>query len=124
MTLEEKLAQIVGLWVGQGDGEVVAPLQDAMLGETPPAFEDVRRARLGPPDPGVRHPPGRRRSTGALACGTRSAGWCSKTRLGIPALVHEECLTGLGGLAGGDLPDAAGLGRQLRPRARRADGRR
>ena len=94
MTLEEKAAQVVGLWVGAGaDGEVVAPLQDAMLGEQAP-FEEFARNGLGhltrvfgtrPVEPAV----GRR----ALRDAQR---WLVQhTRLGIPAIAHEECLTGL-----------------------------
>ncbi|WP_240916291.1 glycoside hydrolase family 3 N-terminal domain-containing protein [Sanguibacter sp. HDW7] len=91
MTLDEKLAQIVGYWVDQG-GEVVAPMQGEMA--TSGAWEDVTRHGLGhvtraygtrPVDPAER------------------AAWLwgeqrrlrNETRLGIPALVHEECLTGL-----------------------------
>ena len=95
MTLEEKLAQLVGLWVGAGaDGEVVAPLQDAMLGESAPEFEAFAASGLGhitrmfgtrPVEPAV----GRR----ALRDAQR---WLvENTRLGIPAIAHEECLTGL-----------------------------
>ena len=95
MTLEEKLAQLIGLWVGAGaDGEVVAPLQDAMLGESAPEFETFAGSGLGhitrmfgtrPVDPTV----GRR----ALREAQR---WLvENTRLGIPAIAHEECLTGL-----------------------------
>ena len=94
MTLDEKLAQIVGLWVGAGeDGEVVAPMQDAMLGDAPP-FEEFASHGLGhitrmfgtapvPPETGMR----------ALREAQR---WLvTKTRLGVPAIAHEECLTGL-----------------------------
>jgi beta-glucosidase len=95
MTLEEKLAQVVGLWVGAGaDGEVVAPLQDAMLGESAPEFESFAAAGLGhitrmfgttPVEPAV----GRRALRDAQRWLVRN------TRLGIPAIAHEECLTGL-----------------------------
>ena len=95
MTLEEKLGQLIGLWVGAGaDGEVVAPLQDAMLGESAPEFETFAARGLGhitrrfgtrPVEPAV----GRR----ALREAQR---WLvENTRLGIPAIAHEECLTGL-----------------------------
>lgn len=95
MTLREKLAQLVGLWVGAGsDGEVVAPLQDAMLGEQAPPFEEFAGEGLGhltrifgtrPVEPEA----GRR----ALRDAQR---WLvANTRLGIPAIAHEECLTGL-----------------------------
>ncbi|WP_324650758.1 glycoside hydrolase family 3 N-terminal domain-containing protein [Georgenia sp. H159] len=94
MTLDEKLAQVVGLWVGAGsDGEVVAPLQDAMLDDQP-SFTQFARHGLGhltrvfgtrPVEPEA----GRR----ALR---ESQRWLvENTRLGIPAIAHEECLTGL-----------------------------
>ncbi len=35
--------------------------------------------------------------------------------LGIPAIAHEECLTGFTALGATVLPDSAGLGRHLRP---------
>ncbi|NTV39283.1 MAG: glycosyl hydrolase [Demequinaceae bacterium] len=91
MTLDEKLAQIVGFWEGE-EGDSVAPLQgeisstgrldDAMthgLGHltrvygTNPVDADERAAYLW----------GRQRQL------------VNDTRLGIPALVHEEILTGL-----------------------------
>ncbi len=91
MTLEEKLAQLVGYWVDQG-GEVVAPMQGEMAVSA--RYDEATEHGLGhltrvygtrPVDPVER------------------AGWLwaeqrrlvEETRLGIPALVHEECLTGL-----------------------------
>ncbi|TMR21289.1 glycosyl hydrolase [Nonomuraea turkmeniaca] len=94
MSLDEKLAQLVGLWlnVNRDDG-VVAPLQDAMQGEEV-EFEAFARHGLGqitrhygtrPVDP--------ERASGVLAARQR---WLrDRTRLGIPAIAHEECLTGL-----------------------------
>lgn len=91
MTLEEKLAQLVGFWVDQG-GEVVAPMQGEM-------------ASSGRLDEATVHGIGHL----TRVYGTRPvdpverAAWLwreqrrlvTETRLGIPALVHEECLTGL-----------------------------
>ena len=37
------------------------------------------------------------------------------SRFGIPAVAHEECLTGFAAWTGHHLPDAAGLGRVVRP---------
>ncbi|MFC3690051.1 glycoside hydrolase family 3 N-terminal domain-containing protein [Aquipuribacter hungaricus] len=95
MTLREKLAQVVGLWVGAGaDGEVVAPLQDAMLGEVAPPFEEFAVEGLGhltrvfgtrPVEP----------ATGRRALRDAQRWLVENTRLGIPAIAHEECLTGL-----------------------------
>ncbi|MFI7024650.1 beta-glucosidase [Micromonospora sp. NPDC049900] len=91
MTIEEKVAQLVGFWEKE-EGEAVAPLQ----GE----FADVGKLETFS-----------RHGLGHLtrAYGTRPvdaaarASWLWKfqsdlvtgTRLGIPAIVHEECLTGL-----------------------------
>ncbi|MEU9821797.1 glycoside hydrolase family 3 N-terminal domain-containing protein [Pseudonocardia alni] len=99
MTLEEKLAQLVGLWEGRDhaadtdtDGDV-APMQDSMQADHA-GFDTFARDGLGqltrvfgtaPVEPadGLTHLADRQRRLGA------------STRLGIPALVHEECLTGL-----------------------------
>ena len=96
MTLEEKVAQLVGLWEGRGgtgEGGDVAPMADAMQADVD-SLEGFATDGLGqltrvfgttPVDPaeGVR----------GLVAKQR---WLQKnTRLGIPALVHEECLTGL-----------------------------
>ncbi|PYG00998.1 beta-glucosidase [Georgenia satyanarayanai] len=114
MTLEEKLAQIVGLWVGAGaDGEVVAPLQDAMLDEAP-RFTEFARHGLGhltrvfgthPVEPSV----GRR----ALL---ESQRWLvENTRLGIPAIAHEECLTGVAAWRAATFPTPLAWGAAFDP---------
>jgi beta-glucosidase len=91
MTLEEKLAQLVGFWVDKGD-EAVAPMAGEMsvAAQYEQAIVDgighlTRVYGTRPVDPVER------------------AGWLweqqrrlrEQTRLGIPAIVHEECLTGL-----------------------------
>lgn len=91
MTIEEKVAQLVGYWVDQGD-EVVAPMAGEMRTST--RYAEATAHGLGhltrvygtrPVDPVERaqwlHGEQRRLTT--------------ETRLGIPAIVHEECLTGL-----------------------------
>ncbi|MGW4800916.1 glycoside hydrolase family 3 protein, partial [Nonomuraea sp. NPDC004297] len=94
MTLGEKLAQLVGVWLNVNRDEgVVAPLQDAMQGEDV-EFEAFAKDGVGqitrhfgtrPVDPEW--------ARSALAGRQR---WLREnTRLGIPALAHEECLTGL-----------------------------
>jgi beta-glucosidase len=91
MTLEEKLAQIVGFWEKE-DGEAVAPLQGE-FGEVGTLDQFVRHG-LGhltraygtrPVDPNER----------ARWLWEFQRGLVTGTRLGIPAIVHEECLTGL-----------------------------
>ena len=72
MTLEEKLAQLVGFW-DKEDGEAVAPLQGEFGGADQP--RRVRPARARPPHPPLRHPPGRPGRARAPGCGSSSAAW-------------------------------------------------
>ena len=94
MTLEEKVAQLGSVWMGaSADGDGVAPLQDQFSGEQPPLDELIRHGigqltrvfgtRPVPPAAGIR----------ALA--GLQARIAAASRLGIPAVAHEECLTGL-----------------------------
>ena len=91
MTIEEKLAQLVGFWVDQGD-ELVAPMAGEMASST--RYEDATVHGLGhltrvygtrPVDPLER----------ARWLWDEQRRLRRETRLGIPAIVHEECLTGL-----------------------------
>ena len=91
MTAEEKVAQLVGFWVDQG-GEVVAPMAGEMA--TPRRLSEATAHGLGhltrvygtrPVDPVER----------ASWLWAEQRRLRTTTRLGIPALVHEECLTGL-----------------------------
>ena len=96
MTLEEKLAQLVGLWEGRGgsgEGGDVAPMQDAMQSDVD-QIEGYAVSGLGqltrvfgtkPVEPVEQ----------ARALADKQRWLQQNTRLGIPALVHEECLTGL-----------------------------
>src|SRR3954454_9918930 len=112
MTLEEKLAQLVGFWE-KGDGEAVAPLQGAF--EVDRGLGDAARHGLGHLT--------RVYGTRPVAPVER-ARWLwetqrrlvRETRLGIPALVHEECLTGLSAWRGGAVPPPPAAGGGVRPR--------
>ncbi|MEV6692063.1 glycoside hydrolase family 3 N-terminal domain-containing protein [Micromonospora sp. NPDC051196] len=93
MSLEEKVAQLVGLWVGaDASGEGVAPHQNDLVEHTPP-WPDAIRSGLGqltrpfgtaPVDP----------TRGARSLAASQAQIVAASRFGIPAQVHEECLTG------------------------------
>ncbi|MBB5475780.1 beta-xylosidase/alpha-l-arabinosidase [Micromonospora parathelypteridis] len=93
MSLEEKIAQLVGVWVGaEASGEGVAPHQSDMISE-PLEWSSVIRYGLGqltrpfgtaPVDPVV----------GARSLAASQAQIVASSRFGIPAQVHEECLTG------------------------------
>ncbi|TDU03394.1 beta-glucosidase [Streptomyces sp. 846.5] len=92
MTLEEKLAQLGSVWPGVdsviGD---VAPMQGVLAQDVD--FEAATAEGIGhltrpfgtkPVEPGV----------GAAQLADRQWDLVRRTRLGIPALAHEECLTG------------------------------
>ncbi len=91
MTLEEKLAQVVGFWE-KSEGEAVAPLQGEF--EVERGLDDVTRDGLGHLTRvyGTRPVDGVERARWLWA---KQRWFVEETRLGIPALVHEECLTGL-----------------------------
>ncbi|MFJ9348381.1 beta-glucosidase [Streptomyces sp. NPDC101237] len=92
MTLEEKTAQLYGVWVGaSAQGDEVAPHQHDM--EEAVDLEALMPTGLGqltrpfgtaPVDPAL----------GALSLQRTQARIVSANRFGIPALAHEECLAG------------------------------
>ncbi|WP_420705552.1 beta-glucosidase [Streptomyces sp. NRRL F-5126] len=92
MTVEEKLAQLYGLWAGaSSDGAEVAPHQHEM--ERPPTLDELLPTGLGqltrpfgtaPVDPAL----------GALSLARTQALIASRNRFGVPALAHDECLAG------------------------------
>lgn len=114
MTLEEKVAQLVGYWLDQG-GEVVAPMQNEMgrasAGE---ALAEITRDGIGhytrvygtrPVDPAER----------AAWLWQEQRRLKQETRLGIPALVHEECLTGLAAWKAATFPTPLAWGASFDP---------
>lgn len=111
MTLEEKLAQLVGFWVDNA-GDMVAPMAGEMA--TSGKYEEAIEHGIGqltrvygtrPVDPVER------------------AGWLwaqqrrlrTGTRLGIPAIVHEECLTGLAAWRAATFPTPLAWGASFDP---------
>jgi beta-glucosidase len=114
MTLEEKLAQLVGYWLDQG-GNVVAPMQGEMAGATGTTpLPEITRNGLGhytrvygtrPVDPVER----------AAWLWEEQRRLKRETRLGIPALVHEECLTGLAAWQAATFPTPLAWGASFDP---------
>lgn len=113
MSPEEKVAQLGGYWIDQGD-EVVAPMADELVSTT--GYEEASRHGIGhltrvygtrPVDPITR------------------ADWLwgeqrrlrEQTRLGIPAIVHEECLTGLAAWKAATYPTPLAWGASFDPDA-------
>jgi beta-xylosidase len=92
MTLEEKVAQLYGVWVGaSSEGGEVAPYQHDMeedidLGALLPAGlgQLTRPFGSAPVDPGL----------GALSLLRTQQRIAAANRFGIPAVAHEECLAG------------------------------
>ncbi|MFJ5223642.1 beta-glucosidase [Streptomyces sp. NPDC088400] len=92
MTLEEKLAQLYGLWAGASDdGAEVAPHQHDM--DRPPSLDELLPSGLGqltrpfgtvPVDPAL----------GALSLMRTQERIVAANRFGIPAMAHDECLAG------------------------------
>ncbi|MEV6838731.1 glycoside hydrolase family 3 N-terminal domain-containing protein [Streptomyces sp. NPDC051133] len=92
MTLEEKAAQLYGVWVGAAtDGDGVAPLQHEMAAEHD--WDELLTLGLGqltrsfgtaPVDPAL----------GARALARAQRRIAAAGRFGIPAVAHEECLAG------------------------------
>jgi len=114
MTIEEKLAQIVSFWLDQG-GNVVAPMQGEMgAASAGTSLAEITKDGLGqytrvygtrPVDP------------------IKRAEWLwneqrrlkKETRHGIPALVHEECLTGLAAWQAATFPTPLAWGASFDP---------
>lgn len=111
MTLEEKQSQLVGFWVDQGE-EVVAP----MSGEkrTSARYAEATAHGIGhltrvygtrPVDPIER----------AQWLWAEQARLQRETRLGIPAIVHEEVLTGLAAWKAATFPTPLAWGASFDP---------
>lgn len=111
MTVEEKVAQLVGFWVDHG-GEVVAPMAGEMA--TSGRLADATKDGLGhltrvygtrPVEPAER----------AAWLWAEQRRLREETRLGIPALVHEECLTGLAAYRAATFPTPLAWGASFDP---------
>lgn len=113
MTIEERISRLVGLWVGaDSSGPGVAPQQHDMS-QDPPAWEDVIAGGLGQ----LTRPFGPRlveSGAGARSLAASQAQIVAANRWGMPALAHEEYLSGFAAwqatnypvpLAWGDLLD-------------------
>lgn len=111
MSLAEKLAQLVGFWA-KDDGDAVAPLQGEFA--EPRGLDEATEHGLGhltrvygtrPVDPADQ----------ARRLWQRQRSLVRDTRLGIPALVHEECLTGLSAWRAATFPAPPSWGASFHP---------
>jgi beta-glucosidase len=113
MSLEEKLAQLVGFWIDHG-GELVAPMAGEMTAGAPTRLAEVTAHGIGhftrvygtrPVDPAER----------AAWLWDEQRRLVRETRLGIPAIVHEECLTGLAAWRAATYPTPLAWGASFDP---------
>jgi beta-xylosidase len=90
MTLEERLGQLYGVWLGSDDQ--VAPHQDAFADEQLDWRQLIKHGlgQLTRPFGTVPVDP----AAGAEALAALQAEIVAANRFGIPAIAHEECLTG------------------------------
>ncbi len=114
MTLEEKLAQLVGYWLDQNG--TVAPMQSEMTAGQADGglLPEITKHGLGhytrvygtrPVDPVER----------ARWLWDEQRRLRRETRLGIPAIVHEECLTGLAAWQAATYPTPLAWGASFDP---------
>ncbi|UDF14698.1 glycoside hydrolase family 3 C-terminal domain-containing protein [Antiquaquibacter oligotrophicus] len=111
MSLDQKLAQLVGFWVDHG-GEVVAPMAGELGGSA--RYDEVTRHGLGhltrvygtrPVDPVER----------AAWLWAEQRRLSERSGLGIPAIVHEETLTGLAAWKAATFPTPLAWGAAFDP---------
>ncbi len=93
MTIDEKIAQLGSIWIGAtSNGDGVAPMQDQFNDDVPP-FDELIKKGLGQLTRvfGTRPVPP---TAGVSALRSLQARVAAGNRFGIPAVAHEECLTG------------------------------
>ncbi|MBH0022958.1 beta-glucosidase [Salinibacterium sp. SWN248] len=121
MTLEEKVAQLVGYWFDKrGAGEVVAPMQDT-LGATRPPFDQVAPLGLGHFTRVIGTEPGTV-SEVTQRLKEKQQLVVDASRLGIPVIAHEECLTGVNSLGATVYPAPLAWGATFDPALARKVG--
>lgn len=114
MTLDEKLGQLVGYWLDQNG--TVAPMQSEMTAgqQGPDRLAEITQHGIGhytrvygtrPVDPAER----------AAWLWAEQRRLQRETRLGIPAIVHEECLTGLAAWQAATYPTPLAWGASFDP---------
>jgi len=115
MTLAEKLAQLGSVWVGAADdgGDGFAPMQHEFSAELPP-LDDLIQDGMGQVTRvfGTRPIPP---ATGMLALAELQQQIMTTSRLGIPAIAHEECLTGFAAWSATIFPAPLSLGASFDP---------
>jgi beta-xylosidase len=113
MTLEEKLAQLISIWVEAGDGDGVVPMQSALAG-TPQTVSELIGYGIGQLTRVFGTAP-LRPADGVAALARLQARVVAASRFGIPAIAHEECLTGLAAWTATSFPTPLAWGASFDP---------
>ena len=114
MTLPEKLAQLGSVWLGNGEGDhAVAPMSDVLAGravDLDAVFADGlgHFTRIFGTAPLTA-------ADGMVAVRELQQRLVDTNRLGIPAIVHEECMTGFTTLGATTYPTALAWGATFDP---------
>jgi beta-xylosidase len=114
MTLAEKVAQLGSSWQGaSANGDGVAPMQDQFSEEQPPLDELIKNG-LGQLTRvfGTRPVPA---AAGVRALAGLQARIVASSRFGIPAVAHEECLTGFAAWGAAIFPTPLSWGASFDP---------
>lgn len=114
LTAEEKIAQLGGYWADQRtSGEIIAPMQD-VFSEGRAPFERVVRDGIGQLTRVFGTAPASARE-GMERIQHAQRHLLESTRIAIPAIVHEECLTGFTTLGATVYPTALAWGATFDP---------
>ncbi|MEL5991763.1 glycoside hydrolase family 3 N-terminal domain-containing protein [Microbacterium phosphatis] len=114
MSPEEKIAQLGSYWADQrSSDEIIAPMQD-VFSEGRPSFDRAVRDGIGQLTRVFGTSPVTA-AEGMERIRTAQRQLVSGTRLGIPAIVHEECLTGFTTLGATVYPTALAWGATFDP---------
>jgi len=120
LTTEEKIAQLIGLWLRANDGGIVAPEMDTQ-GDSAPEFADFARHGLGHLTRVFGTKPLLPAKGLATLLGYQQ--WIrDNTRVPIGLLAHEECLTGLAAWTATTFPTPLAWAASFSPEATHAMG--
>jgi beta-xylosidase len=114
MTLEEKIAQLGSVWLETAaDGNGVAPMQDDFAADLPP-LEELLANGLGQLTRIFGTAPVRP-AAGAATLAALQRQIMAASRFGIPAVAHEECLTGFAAWSATIFPGPLAWGASFSP---------
>ena len=121
MTIEEKVGQLRSIWIGgSATGDDLAPHQHTLADKTPP-WEELIGSGLGHLTRTFGTAPVTAEE-GSATLARRQTELMAANRFGIPAIAHEECLTGFMTLGATIFPIPLAWGATFDPEPGREDG--